>query len=152
MLKLGKFSHPVIRRQLHRNSESQQKEWWDRWLKKYWNNRLQNVPLPLEDGEIETMLAWLPHLTSVFSEAVEIAILMPNAQLQNSLFVYELIKSDLINTFPTESAKLVIYLGDLDTQLHFWHNGAELFDELINSDIDLALIQKLKELKARLGL
>ena len=141
-----------IRRQLHKMSESQQKEWWDRWLKQYWKNRFQSVPLPLEDGEIETMLAWLPHLTSVFSEAVEVAIQMPNAQLQNSLFVYELIKSNLIKTFPTESAILVIYLGGLDTQPHFWHNGAELFDELINSDIDSALIQKLKELKAKLGL
>ena len=85
-----------IRQQLHRMSEHQQKEWWDRWLKQYWENRLQSVPAPLDDGEIETMLDWLPHLTSVFSEAVELAIQMPKAQLQQSLLICQLTESNLI--------------------------------------------------------
>ncbi len=147
-----KFFTLNIKRQLHKMSEPQQKEWWDRWLKQYWKNRLQSVPAPLDDGEIETMLDWLPHLTSVFSEAIELAIQMPKAQLQQSLIIYQLTKSDLITTFPTESAKLVLYFGDLRTHSLFWHKSSEIFNALNNSQINSELKQQLAELKAKLGL
>ena len=38
----------------------QQKEWWARWLKRYWENRLQGIPAGLDAGEVESMIEWLP--------------------------------------------------------------------------------------------
>ena len=50
--------------------ERAQREWWRRWLKRYWENRLQNMPpTPLESGEVEHMLDWLPRLTGDISRS-----------------------------------------------------------------------------------
>lgn len=35
---------------LRRTDETGQQEWWGRWLKRYWENRLRGVPAPLEAG------------------------------------------------------------------------------------------------------
>ena len=60
--------------------ETQQQEHWNRWLKPYWQNRLDGVPKPLEPDEIKRMMDWLPHLTGVFPEAVDLAIQMPQSE------------------------------------------------------------------------
>ena len=57
---------------LQNMAEAEQQEWWQRWLKHYWEKRLQGVLDALETGEIAQMLEWLPHLTSVFPEAVDL--------------------------------------------------------------------------------
>ena len=57
--------------------EAERREWWRRWLRQYWENRVQGVPAPLENDEIRQMLEWLPHLSPVFADAVELAVRMP---------------------------------------------------------------------------
>ena len=57
-------------------SEEEQKEWWNTWLKGYWENRLQGVPCPLDDEEITQMLEWVIRLPGVFPEAVGLAAQM----------------------------------------------------------------------------
>ena len=55
-----------------------QKELWNRWLRRYWENRSKGVPTPLEDVEVEWMQNWLPQLHSLFAEGVELALRMPS--------------------------------------------------------------------------
>ena len=69
-----------IGHRLHRMNEPQQQEHWNRWLKRYWQTRLEGVPKPLEPDEIKRMMDWLPHLKGVFSEAVELVIQMPQSE------------------------------------------------------------------------
>ena len=45
-----------IERHLRRMDDAQQREWWERWLERYWTNRIEGVPKPLDDGEIPLML------------------------------------------------------------------------------------------------
>lgn len=133
--------------------ETQQREWWGRWLNRYWENRLQGVPAPLEPGEIRTMLGWLPALTAVFPEAVALAIRMPQVRLQHGDVIHELSESDsVVRKHPQEVAKLLIYLGKSDSPRYVWYKGTELVEKLLQSDLPEALKQGLKELKARKGL
>ena len=130
--------------------ETAQREWWQRWLKRYWENRLQGVPTgsDLEPGEIKYMLGWLPHLTAVFPEAVDLAIGMPQNPLRGSHVIYELNKGDLLQKYPEAVAKLLIYLWDcglpVSAQL------SEIIDKLLKLDISPELRQELKELKVQL--
>ena len=130
-----------------------QQEWWGRWLKRHWGNRLQGVPAPLDSGEVEPMLGWLPDLTAVFPEAVALAIRMPQVPLQHGDVIYELSKSDsLVRKHPREVAHLLIYLGQSDSPGYVWHKGRELIDKLLQSGLPQELEQGLKELKAQRGL
>ena len=81
--------------------ETAQQELWQRWLKQYWENRVQGVPAILESGELENMLNWLPHLTTIFLEAVDLAVQMPtDIPLQNCRVIYEINESDLWQRYP----------------------------------------------------
>ena len=136
---------------LYRMDEARQQNYWQRWLKCYWQNRLDGIPKPLESDEIKGMLEWLPHLTGVFSEAVDLAIQMPKIQWNAGGMLYGLEKGDLPNTHPEAMARLVIYLGQSDLPSYAWYKGQELIDKLLQSNLSSELKQELKELAAKLG-
>lgn len=83
---------------------------WERWLLRYWRNRLQGVPAPLDEAEVREMLEWLPHVGDSFPEAVSLAVRSPEIRIEHSLLLYELADSDLVTRYPTETAELLIYL------------------------------------------
>lgn len=83
---------------------------WNRWLKKYWEQRLNGIPIPLEAQEIEEMLMWLPLLDDAFCDAISLAIRMPITKIDNTSMLFELKESDLVIRFQEECAKLLIYL------------------------------------------
>lgn len=132
--------------------EAHQKEWWQRWLKPYWENRLQGVPAALEPGEVEHMLDWLPHLTAIFPEAVNLAIRMPKTPLQHCSVIYELRKSELSQQYPEAVAQLLIHLGESESPGYMWDEGRELVDKLLQTDLSPKLEEGLNELIAKLGL
>ena len=140
---------------LRRMDETRRREWWGRWLKRYWENRLQGVPAPLEPGEVETMLGWLPALTAVFPDAVALAVRMPQVPLQHGYgLIDEFGKSDsLLGKHPRELAQLLIYLGRSDSPGYVWGDrGRQLIDRLLQSDLSNEMEQGLKELKVKKGL
>ncbi len=132
--------------------EAAQREWWQRWLKQYWEHRLQGVPAGavLEDDEAKYMLDWLPHLTAVFPEAVDLAVQMRSIPLQNYSIIHELNEGDLWQSHPEEVAKLLVHWGKCDLQEDVWFSGMELINKIPQSDISPELKQKLEELKVQL--
>ena len=52
----------TIGRDMNDLEDERLQEWWDRWLKRYWKNRVEGIPKQLEASEIEAMLDWLPRL------------------------------------------------------------------------------------------
>ena len=139
--------------------EVRQKEWWDRWLKRYWENRLQGVPAPLESGEVDRMLGWLPDLTAIFPEAVALTIaaldqLPTETQLRGRRIIKRLSDNDsLIKSYPQEVARLLIRLERFDSPLpSFWSGGRELVDKLLQLHLSRELEQGLNELRAKQGL
>ena len=142
------FASEVARRLLHMD-EAKQQEWWERWLKRHWENRLQNKPDRLEPGEVARMLGWLPHLTSVFPDAVKLAIQMPPAPLEPSLLVPHLAKSDLLQNHPEAVAKLLIYLWKCDRR-YARYPGQKIINELLPLNISSELKRELEEIKVQL--
>ena len=142
-----------LRHYLRNMDGTTQQELWQRWLKQYWENRLQGVPAALESDEIGNMLNWLPHLTAVFPEAVDLVVKIHMPQdisLQNRRVIYEINKSDLWKHYPDAVAKLLIYLYEYNLPNYTGVSGRELIDKLLKQDILLEHKKELKEIKAQL--
>ncbi len=135
---------------LRRMAEAEQQEWWQRWLKRYWENRLDGIPAALEAGEIAQMLNWLPHLTSVFPEAVDLAVRMPRESLQNCQVIEELNRSDLWQRHPESVVKLLVYLRACDLPGYSWYSARDLIDQLLRLDISQESRQELQEIRIQL--
>ena len=135
---------------LRKMTEAEQQEWWERWLKRYWENRLEGIPDTLDAGEIAYMLNWLPHLTLVFSEAVDLAVQMPRRPLQKCRVIATLDKSDLWQRHPQSVAELLIYLRECDLPRYSWDSARDLIDNLLSSNISSKLKGELEEIKVQL--
>ena len=143
---------------LDQMDETQQQEHWNRWLKPYWQNRLDGVPKPLESDEIKRMMDWLPLLKGVFPEAVDLAIQMPQSESggqRASLAIYDLESSDLPEMYPEATAKLVLYIRPSlpPTDLAYGHQKQtqrEIIAKLLQSPLPPDIKTKLQELDAQL--
>ena len=138
---------------LRRMTEAEQQGWWQRWLRHHWENRLQNVPVVLGPSEVAHMLSWLPHLTSIFPEAVDLAIQMPQRSLQNCWVIDEFRindENDLWRRYPEAAARLLIYLWECDLPRSSWYSARDLIDQLILLDISQEHRQGLQEIRIQL--
>ncbi len=133
-------------------NDAEQHTWWERWLKRYWENRLQGIPVPLDAREVEAILGWLPSFKSVFPEAVELTIQMPQTPLEHDGTVYKINKGELWSKYPEATAKVLIHLADFNSPDWIWLDGKELIEKLLQLDLPIDLRTKLEELPPKLGL
>ena len=129
-----------------------QKEWWSIWLKGYWKHRLLGIPAQLDDTEIETMLEWTALLHAVYPEAVDLAVQKRAVPLQRGTVIRQVGENDLVNQYPEAVAKLLIHLGKADHQPWAWHGAKEIFDELLQSNLESETEVSLRETIAKIGL
>ena len=142
-----------IGRHLHTLDDARQKEWWNTWLRGYWENRLLGVPVQLDDAaEIEFMLDWPTQLPAVYSEAVDLAVRMHTVPLPRGTIIYRIGQAGLVTRHPETVAKLLIHLGKADHQPWFWYRAKEIFDELLQSNLDSETEVRLRETIAKTGL
>ena len=128
-------------------------EWWERWLKEYWQNRLNGVPRSLDKREVEFMLRWLPNLDQVFPDAVDLAVRMPPEGVTNDgHLVYLIHRSDLSKKHPEPVARLLVYLGQIDNPTIGRAEEKEIIKHLLQRDLPRKLKQQLKELAAKRGM
>ena len=143
-----------IRPVLRDMPSEQQQELWGRWLERYWENRLRGIPEPLEDGEVDAMLTWLPEFRDLYSGAVEHALRMPPTLADHNLIFHVINSKQLGTEYPKATAKLLIHLAE--SKLPPWASPdvKEIIDALLDPDIDLAedLRMKLEEVRVRIGL
>ena len=132
-------------------SEDQQKEWWNTWLRGYWENRLQGVPCPLDDEEIAQMLEWVVQLPGVFPEAVGLAARMRKVPLERSMILHRISESGLIDEYPNDLAKFLIQLGQYDTQTWLWYGTKDAVERLLAKKLPLDIDTGLRELLAKNG-
>ena len=129
-----------------------QEEWWSIWLKGYWANRRLGIPAQLDDTEIETMIGWTTLLPAVYPEAVDLAVKMRAVPLQRGTAIYRIGNDDLVNQYPEAVAKLLIHLAKVDQKPWTWHRAKEIFDELLQSNLDNETKVSLSETIAKIGL
>ena len=131
----------------------QQQEWWKRWLKQYWANRLNGVPKALDSGEVESMLRWLPNLEPVFAQAVNLAVRMPTENAKHSVeLLFRIRNCDVCGIDPESVARLLLYLENINSESYVRTEERELIGILREADIPAELRLKLDELAARRGI
>ncbi len=131
--------------------EATQREWWRRWLKDYWENRLEGVPYALTPKEIAQMLHWPAKLTAVFPEAVALAMKMGQTTSDVGNLLYSLKNSSLVESFPNELACFLFHLDKIGVQ-EYWWVAKDLFKRLLESSISEDLKHNLRELMAKQGI
>ncbi|MYE23515.1 MAG: DUF4020 domain-containing protein [Gammaproteobacteria bacterium] len=132
--------------------DAKREDWWKRWIKEYWMNRLQGIPAPLADAEVAAMLGWVPDLKTVFPEAVECAIQMPNTAFEDTLILHDLNEGDAWSKHPEATVKLLVYMADCEPPPWVWHEAEELIKKLRGLDLPEELDTQLRELAVRLNL
>ena len=146
-----------IGEQLEGMSDARQKDLWERWLKHYWLNRVQGVPERLQDREIWEMLEWLPLLPRVFSDAVDVAIQMPNNAdgkpgPEELSLLFRISESSLTETCPESVARLILYLGESVRHSGWYEEGKGIVDRLLQCGLPPEVDSRLRELVATGGL
>jgi Domain of unknown function (DUF4020) len=84
---------------------------WQRWLKTYWQERLQGRPLPLSTKETAEMIEWATALSPMFSEVVELIRKSPYPDFGQSMAYYGLANSELLKECPDAFAELFFFLA-----------------------------------------
>ena len=139
-----------IHRLLRHSDDAQQRETWERWLERYWKDRLEGVPKPLDDAETRLMFACLPAFQTLFATAVELALCMRSVPLSGSQTIYDLWRGDHGGNAPHAVAKLLVHLGEHASRDPSWQRADELIAVLLSADIPDNLRRQLMELLARL--
>ena len=141
-----------IGRHLQHMDDAQQREWWDHWLESYWSRRLDGVPRPLCEREIESMIGWLPSLKSLFSEGIKLALIGSSVPIHNNHIIADLWRGDHVGKSPEAVAKLMIHLGKHASRGPEWYRSREVIDALLgNEHLPVDLQGPLRELAAKLG-
>ena len=142
----------IIAHHLHDMETGPQQDLWDRWLRKYWENRLQGTPAPLDPSEAVPLFYWLVHLHDLFPEAVDLAVKIPNLPSKYSPPIHALINKGAAERHPEATAKLLIYWADQHLPRPAWRGSNELIANLLNQDLSEGLRHQLKEMQAEFGL
>ncbi len=132
--------------------EPAQLEWWNTWLRGYWENRLDGIPAPLDHKEIEMMLEWTNSLTAVYPEAVGLALNMLVVPMPPDHLLFGLTDSDIPSRYPCSLAKLLIRLGEADAEKFMWHGAKPIIDQLLQTPLDEETKTELKGIIAKFGL
>lgn len=142
------FIH-TINTNLNKFKDSEKKELWNKWLKEYWINRINNTPISLEDEESIEMLNWIVNLGELFPEAVNVIQQGMKIQKLNYHFIYQVLHSDLIQNYSNDVAKLFIYILNNETEIDsIEYSMKELVsclkfnDNSIKSELQEALLKR----------
>lgn len=128
-----------------------QREWWERWLRRYWENRLQGVPAPLTPEEVTSMIEWPRRFESLFPEAVDLAVRMPGAPLNGWRVLHRMDEGEHWSSFPEATIRLLAYVAESDASGSFWYPAQPLVEKLSSLELPEDAATQLDELRARYG-
>ena len=150
--KVRHFFACEVERILKSKDESQRQESWERWIRGYWENRLQGVPVLLSGLEIEIMLDWTILLSTIFQEAVNLAVRMPVYPLEQWPEIPGLKDSDLLHRYPDAVATLLIHIGKSIPMYRSRRKTKEVIDQLLQYNLQANNKTGLEELSVRIDL
>jgi hypothetical protein len=124
---------------------------WNRWMQKYWTDRLASIPSQMTVEESSAMAEWVVHLTESIEDAVALAMAHPAAIEEHGDLLHQL-QGERLDRAPVSFARLVAHLLR-GTSPPFWggHYLAELVPRLRTGQANPADIQSIVEAAMRLG-
>ena len=138
-----------IGRNLQSLDETHQREWWDTWLRDYWEHRLVGVPTPLSDTEIVLMTEWATNLPGLFPDAVDLAVQMRPVSGIPWLVMHRIRDSGLAERHPCALANLLIHIAQSDSKPWIGLGIKGIVDQLLERDLPTDLKRRLRELAVR---
>lgn len=126
------FAH-MIEQTLENMNETQKENLWNSWLKKYWINRMNNIPVAISEDEGAKMLFWLLKLDTLYPEAVELFVSGTQITKADRFFWYKLKEGKWAEKYPEETVKLILYLLSKDAVDYYdVRNIRRIFDDMEN--------------------
>jgi len=126
---------------------------WQRWLKRYWEDRLAGVPIPLHPNESSAMLEWLLNLEPCLPEVVDMICAGPYPAGDKSTRYYSIAESDLLERFADAFAKLLLFLaaGEGTRPIYDLYKLEEAVSKLVDLIPENRYLPDLCDHLARLG-
>ncbi|MFN8629833.1 MAG: DUF4020 domain-containing protein [Chloroflexota bacterium] len=134
---LGKMDDDVAQRQ------------WARWMRRYWTDRLDSVPVRLTLEESSAIAAWAAHSAAVIEDAVGLALRSPSALEAHGGVLFQI--RERAGEAPAAYAQLLAHLL-AGTQRPFW--GCDMVHEILGKTRAHAseqVIRQIREESLRLG-
>lgn len=110
------FAH-AMRRSLEATDAPARNDLWTRWLRSWLERRREGFPVPIDQLEGSMILSWTIPLSDCLAEVLPLALELPLAP-QTWGYLHDLRDSDLPDTNPTETVKLVAHVLRQRDQLY----------------------------------
>ncbi len=121
-----------IYRILENMRKVQRSELWNRWLKEYWELRINNTPEELCSEELNVMLDWVLLLPDEYEEVVNLVLRSECNSLDSYTLIRDLKNSEVVKQNSQKTGELLVYL--------LQHKGTWIDRQEVS-----ALIQELKK-------
>jgi hypothetical protein len=100
----------AVGRDLDSVAEEQKPALWDRWMRQYWQARLDGPYPPLSPGEMAAMVIWSFKMTAIFTEIVHLILRSPAPVGSGTLLYSTMETSEALDQFPSDAAALLAHL------------------------------------------
>ena len=91
-------------------TKEQRFELWNRWLKEYWELRINNTPEKLCSEELDGMLNWVLLLQDEYEEVVDLVLRSECGELDSYILISDLKNSDVVKNNSQKTGELLVYL------------------------------------------
>jgi hypothetical protein len=122
---------------------------WHHWLKKYWEDRIENIPNDLGGEEAAQLFSWLPEFDEVFPEAVGVALTMNPHSISREVSISRFEYKGLHKLYPEDMCKVIMYMLKCDCKHFIYYSldniisgmNLDLVSGDVKSDLKEALIK-----------
>jgi hypothetical protein len=127
---------------------------WERWLKRYWEERILGRPKPFSVDEAKHTACWALSAGKHFSEAVElVAALQPTPRFEHVGFLSRIDSKQLAQKYPAATADLLlVYFSAPDLHPYPDDTLRNIWRALVQAGLPREHLRKLREAMFRFGL
>lgn len=122
-----------IERKLSEMEKGEKLQWWNKWLKDFLENRMNNIPEKLSEKERTAIFNWLPNFDDEFDDAVNIFCNYDFPCEVDPAFFFTMEDNNRAQTHPESTIALIIKL--LNSSSHFYF-GEHYLESIIAKAID----------------
>ena len=139
---LDQFSRVLLFRFSKMNS-SEKSKIFEKWIRKYWSDRNDGLPVEFYDKEKKYMLELAAELDEEYKESIDLVMQMHITELKDTMIFRKIKDKNLASNFPDETLRLVLHL--LEIKMTFNYEGGYL------NSIAESLILKLRSFTDKEG-
>lgn len=102
------------------SEESWRKEAWDAWIAGYIQNRMDGKPVSLSASETNALATWIFPFAFMADHFIDVIIALPEPDVEHTHIFYRLAESDIPNTYPEATLRLISWLLRGAIPSRFW--------------------------------